>query len=88
MKTFYGDDGNYEDIPLEDILDRMTDDWIDDNITGANISELRDACRKLLETAHDSDYAKCTAEVLRYIKYSKDSKAGRDITEIIKKHFA
>ena len=55
MKTFYGDDGNYEDIPLEDILDRMTDDWIDDNITGENISELRDACRKLLEIAHNSD---------------------------------
>jgi len=59
MKTFYGDDGNYEDISLEDILDRMTDDWIDGNITGANISELRDACRKLLETVHNSDHTKC-----------------------------
>lgn len=88
MKTFYGDDGNYEDIPLEDILDRMTDDWIDDYITAANTSELRDACRNLLETAHNSDYSKCTAEVLWYIKYSKDSKAGRDIAEIIKKYFA
>ena len=59
MKTFYGDDGNYEDILLEDVLDRMTDDWIDGNITGANISELRDACRKLLETVYNSDYEKC-----------------------------
>lgn len=49
MKTFYGDDGNYAEIPLSDILDRMTDDWIDDEVTGENISELRDACRKLLE---------------------------------------
>ena len=53
MKTFFGDDGNYAEIRLSDILDRMTDDWIDDNVTGANISELRDACRKLLETAHN-----------------------------------
>ncbi len=59
MKTFCGDDGNYAEIPLSDILDRMTDDWIDSEVTGANISELRDACRKLLETAHNSDYAKC-----------------------------
>ena len=60
MKTFYGDDGNYTEIPLSKILDRMTDDWIADEVTGANISELRDACRKLLETAHNSDYAKCS----------------------------
>lgn len=33
MKTFYGDDGNYADIPLKDILDRMTDGWIDDEVT-------------------------------------------------------
>ena len=52
MKTFIGSDGNYADIPLSEILDRMTDDWIDDEVTDANISELRDACRKLLETAH------------------------------------
>ena len=58
MKTFYGDDGNYADIPLSKILDRMTDDWIDDDVTGENISELRDACRKLLETAHNSEYTK------------------------------
>ena len=47
MKTFYGGDGNYADIPLSEILDRMTDDWIDDEITGENISELRDTCSKL-----------------------------------------
>ena len=58
MKTFIGSDGNYADIPLSEILDRMTDDWIDDEVTGENIYELRDACRKLLETAHNSDYAK------------------------------
>ena len=59
MKTFYGADGNYAEIPLSDILDRMTDDWIDSEVTGANISELRDACRKLQKTAHNSEYAKC-----------------------------
>ena len=56
MKTFIGSDGNYTDIPLSEILDRMTDAWINDEVTGENISELRDACRKLLETAHNSDY--------------------------------
>ena len=59
MKTFYGDDGNYADIPLSKILDRMTDDWIDDEVTGENISELRDTCRKLLERAHNSESAQC-----------------------------
>lgn len=60
MKTFCGEDGNYADMPLSSILDRMTDDWIDNDITGANISELRDACRKLLATVHNSDEAaKC-----------------------------
>ena len=59
MKTFLGTDGNYADIPLTVILARMTDAWIDDEITGENISELRDTCRKLLETAHNSDYAMC-----------------------------
>jgi len=49
MKTFYGDDGNYAEIPLDKILERMTDDWIDDNITVENTSELRDACKQLLQ---------------------------------------
>ena len=53
MKTFYGDDGNCTDIPLEKVLDMMTDEWIDDNITGANVSELRDVCRKLLDATRD-----------------------------------
>jgi len=53
METFYGKDGNCADTPLEEILDRMTDDWIDDEITGANISELRDVCRKLLKTTEE-----------------------------------
>ena len=47
MKTFYDDDGNYADMPLTEILNRMTDDWIDNEITGVNISELRDACKHL-----------------------------------------
>lgn len=58
METFYGDNGNYAKIPLNEILDRMTDDWIDDEITGANISELRDACRKLLEKSPPSEYVR------------------------------
>ena len=37
--------------------------WDDSNkILGRkNISELRDTCRKLLETTHSSDYARCKA---------------------------
>ena len=88
MKTFYGDDGNYAEIPLSKILDRMTDDWIDDEVTGENISELRDACRKLLETAHNSDYTKCLNELWRHIQ--KNAKNGSfiksSIAEILKKH--
>jgi len=39
-------------------------------------------------TPDNSDYAKCTKEVLKYIRYSIDSQAGRDVRDIIKKHFA
>jgi hypothetical protein len=55
MHTFYGPDGNYADIPLSEILDRMTDEWIDSEVTGGNISELRDACRTLLEKCKESE---------------------------------
>jgi hypothetical protein len=55
MQTFYGDDGNYAGIPLSEILDRMTDEWIDAEVTGENISELRDACRTLLEKCKESE---------------------------------
>ena len=48
----------------------------------------KDSLDQIQNKLSNSNYAKCTAEVLRYIKYSKDSKAGRDIAEIIKKHFA
>lgn len=51
MHTFYGDDGNFADIPLPKILDRLTDEFIDNEICGENISELRDACRQLLDRA-------------------------------------
>ena len=57
-------------------------------IRGDTEQEVIDNYEKIRASAHNSDYTKCTAEVLRYIKYSKDSKAGRDIAEIIKKHFA
>ena len=48
----------------------------------------KDSLDQIQNKLSNSNYAKCTAEVLRYIKYSKDSKAGRDIAEIIKKYFA
>ena len=47
MNTFYNKEGNFDKIPLSEILDRRTDDWIDDNITNANVSELRDVCKKM-----------------------------------------
>ena len=53
MYTFYDDIGNFSKIPLETILERMTDDWIDDNITDANVSELRDACKTLLSVVKE-----------------------------------
>lgn len=49
MKTFYGDDGNFTELPLETVLERMDDDWIDNEVTSENISELRDACKLLLK---------------------------------------
>jgi hypothetical protein len=88
MKTFYGDDGNYADIPLKDILDRMTDDWIYDEFTSENISELRDACRKLLETAHNSDYAKCLDLARKLQSKLGITKNLNMIAEIIQNHFA
>jgi hypothetical protein len=57
MKTFYGDDGNFTELPLETVLERMSDDWIDDEITSVNISELRDACKLLLKLC-DAYYGK------------------------------
>jgi len=48
----------------------------------------KDSFDQIQNKLSNSNYAKCTAEVLRYIKYSKDSQAGRDVADIIKKHFA
>lgn len=48
----------------------------------------KDSLDQIQNKLSNSNYAKCTAEVLRYIKYSKDSQAGRDVADIIKKHFA
>jgi len=67
----------------------MTDDWIDSEVTGANISELRDACRKLLETVHHSDYEKCANEICRYLGselYVMEQDTA--VIEILRKHFA
>lgn len=89
MKTFCGDDGNYAEIPLSDILDKMTDDWIDSEVTVANISELRDACRKLLETEHNSDYAKCANEICGYLRSALYvTEQDTAVIEILRKHFA
>jgi len=42
---------------------------------------------QLQNTSSNSESTQCTEEVLKYIHYSIDSKAGRDIQNIIKKHF-
>lgn len=55
MKTFYGDDGNFAELPLETVLERMSDDWIDNEITSANVSELRDACKVLLKLCESKE---------------------------------
>lgn len=39
-------------------------------------------------TAGNSDYKKCSDEVLSIINYSRDSVHGRKIIECIKRHFA
>jgi len=57
-----------------------------EKVTQVAILDLYDEVLKL--TLSNSDYAKCTKEVLKYIRYSIDSQAGRDVRDIIKKHFA
>ena len=37
--------------------------------------------------SHNSDYMKCSDEVLKVINYSCDSVHGRKIVDIIKRHF-
>lgn len=49
FKTIIGKSGNYEEMQLSDALDIMTDEWIDNNITMENVSELRDCCKILIK---------------------------------------
>lgn len=49
----------------------------------------KDACRKLLKTTHNSDYAKCADEICRYLQselYVMEQDTA--VIEILRKHFA
>jgi len=82
LKTFYDDDGNYAEIPIMEIMERMTDDWIDDNITGENTSELRDCIKRFIDY---SDHVEKNNRLLSK-KIQSSRKHIEELTSILKDH--